>query len=199
MNRSRVSRLVRPLLCLLVLTALAGCPLRQKPDSGPARPETPGKPIETLIHQGPQVPPPPAESDLALKAAEEAEAREDYDTALELYDWARAAQRDADEAAEIRYRMARLRAEGGAGQQDLDAAAEDFRKLIDAAPDHPRAREARIFVSLIEGIGQERARAQGLQAELEAEKARVATLREDLEKKDQELKSIKNVLLKKEP
>ena len=188
---------------LILCIAVSGCRHRQ---------ETPGPP--TAVSKGSRLdvpyvddamPPLTApqvvtnEADLAMEAAEDAEARGDIEMALELYDWASMAQVDPDQQTEIVYRMALLRADPDSKWFDAEKSREALQSLIAAAPEHSRAPEAHVFLALLDRLESGKAVTVGLESDLEEARTRLAAMKEELEKKDQELKSIKNVLLRKQP
>jgi hypothetical protein len=189
-------------LILLLCIALPGC--RHRQETGPPTAVSKGSRLD--LDQMPDALPPPMppqvvtnEAELAMEAAADAESRGDIEMALELYDWASMAQVDADQQAEIDYRVARLRADPDSRWFDPQRSQEALQNLVHASPDHPRAPEARIFLALLDRIESSKAATVGLESSLEEARARLAAMKEELEKKDQELKSIKDVLLRKQP
>ncbi|MFQ5700468.1 MAG: hypothetical protein ACE5HU_01310 [Acidobacteriota bacterium] len=196
MRNQTGSTLSRGLACSLFLLALVsqGCPLRRH-----AVAEPPAAPSAGTVKKGRPPAPPPTEAELAIRAAEDAESHEDYSRALDLYDWASTAQNDRAVETDIDYRVARLRADPESGQSDLAAARRGFEKVLANAPEHPRAREARLILNLLDALDRERSRGKELAARLEALLADQARLKAQLEKKEQELHTIKEVLLQKKP
>jgi hypothetical protein len=139
------------------------------------------------------------EAHLALDAAADAEARGDIEMALELYDWASMAEVDPEQQGEIAYRMARLRSDPGSQWYAPERSREALSNLVNSTPNHPRAPEARVFLALLDRVENNKAVTTGLESDLEEARTRLAAMKEELEKKDQELKSIKDVLLRKQP
>jgi hypothetical protein len=185
-------------LCLSAAICL-GCPLG-------GRPATRAEPPPSMPGSTADIPPPdsstmnpPTEVDLAIRAAEDAEARADYEMALELYDWAYMAQSDRRLKGDIHYRVARLRADPRTRWRDVEQARREFEAALAISPEHPRAREARLFVALIAELELERVRAASLRIELEGLRSDRIALKEELDRKDQELRDIKEVLLEKNP
>ena len=139
------------------------------------------------------------EAQLALGAAADAEARGDIEMALELYDWASMAEVDPEQQGEITYRMARLHSDPDSRWYDPEKSRETLSNLVTSNPNHSRAPEARVFLALLDRIENNKAVTTGLESDLEEARTRLAAMKEELEKKDQELKSIKDVLLRKQP
>jgi hypothetical protein len=182
----------------LVATLALGCPVKKR-EAAVTTPREQGPPeVETTSPE--TVPAPlPTEAELALQAAEDAEARDDLEAAMELYDWAYMAQRDRMLEGEIHYRIARLRVDPQTPGRDLEVARQGFERLLSVAPDHPHARESRIMIALIEEALAARSEAGSLRAEVETLKASQAALKEEIDKKEKELQRVQDVLLKKKP
>jgi len=196
-------RAILSAMSLVILLAAAGCLHRQASDTSPTAVSKGSRlDVYDLDDPMPQDAPPQTvtnESQLAMDAAADAEARGDIEMALELYDWAAMAQFDPDQRGEVVYRMARLRSDPGSQWYDAEKSREALSGLVAEAPGHPRAPEARVILALIDRIESGKAATAGLASDLEEARTRLAAMKEELEKKDQELKSIKDVLLRKQP
>lgn len=189
---------------LIILCAAAGCLHRGQGESPPPTAVSKGSRLDVDPSQEPLPSSMPAqvvtnEAHLAMDAAADAEARGDIEMALELYDWASMAEIDSEQQGEITYRMARLRADPDSQWYDPEKSRETLSNLVASNPSHPRAPEARVFLALLDRVENNKAVTTGLESDLEEARTRLAAMKEELEKKDQELKSIKDVLLRKQP
>lgn len=187
---------------LIILCVVAGC--MHKQDSVPPTAVSKGTRLDVDPWPEPMPPDMPPqvvtnEAHLALDAAADAEARGDIEMALELYDWASMAEVDPEQQGEITYRLARLHSDPGSRWYDPEKSREALSSLVASAPNHPRAPEARVFLALLDRVENNKAVTTGLESDLEEARKSLAAMKEELEKKDQELKSIKNVLLRKQP
>ena len=141
----------------------------------------------------------PSESMMAMQSAEVAEARGDTATALDLYDWAFLAEGDSEQQARILYRIACLRAEPGSEVHDLEAARMELDLLITRYPRHPRQREARLMLGLVDEVIKARADAASAALSLAASRSERDALRGQLKKAEEELAKIKQVLIQGKP
>ena len=134
------------------------------------------------------------------RAAAEAQTRGDDETARDMLSgWAAGAQTDRVGLGETHYRLGMLYADPNSSVGDSALARREFQELLDLSPGHPRAAEAGVMLALLDELEGLRARSADLTEELGELKGVKAALVADLEKKDQELKSIKQVLLQKKP
>jgi hypothetical protein len=185
------------LTAALLLSMGMACATRLQRPQAPEEPAVkPPPPVETPDPE--PLPPPPSEAELAFDAARRAEMHGDGAAAAALYARAASTTLEAPRRAEALYRLALLRLEPGE-LRDQALARTDLLQLLDAAPDHPRAREARALLALLDELDAARAQTASARTEAESVKGEVVALRADLEKKDQELKSIKQVLLQRKP
>lgn len=189
-------------LLILLCVALSGCRHRQQESPPTAVSQGSRLDVDDVDDAMPSPMAPQVvtnEAELAMGAAADAEARGDIEMALELYDWASMAQIDPGQRTEIGYRMARLQADPDSKWFDAEKSREALQNLVASAPEHPRAPEARVFLALLDRIESGKALTVGLESDLEEARTRLAAMKEELDKKDQELKSIKDVLLRKQP
>jgi len=187
------------LLALCVVASFASCavrPVEPAVEPGPTESSPPDHEVPAVE---PPAPAPPSEADLAIQAAAEAEARGDYETALELYGWASVAQGVTDREGEIHYRRGMLYVDPDTGMMDLTQARREFELVTGALPRSERYREARVMLRMLDDLAAERADTASLREQIESLKGEVATLKGDLAKKEQELNNIKQVLLQKNP
>ncbi len=197
-----VKRDRRPTLWLFavcVAACVASCAVHPvKPAVEPSPAEPPPADQETPVVEAP-APEPPSEAELAIQAAAEAEARGDYETALELYGWASVAQGVTDREGEIHYRRGMLYVDPDTGMMDLAQARREFEQVTGALPRSDRYREARVMLKMLDDLESARTDSASLREQIEALKGEVASLKSDLAKKEQELNNIKQVLLQKNP
>jgi len=185
-------------LALCVAACGASCAFRSaQPAVEPPPEQQPVRPEPAVVE--PPAPAPPSEADLAIQAASEAEARGDYETALDLYGWAAVSRGATDRVGEIHYRRGMLYADPETGMLDPAQARREFEAVTGALPRSNRYREARVMLAMLGDLAAARDLSAQLRAEIDALKADVASLKSDLVKKEQELNSIKQVLLQKNP
>lgn len=193
-------RLRGGMMAILLAIAVAGCPAgsaRRIPrQTTPPPPEAVREPIEPPRLPSPE---PPSEADLAVKAAREAAERGDDEAAVEFYGWAESAGGSARVRGEIHYGLAVIYADPISPRRSPERARRELAAMEAAGADHPRAREARIISALMDQVEVARAASAAAKSELEALRKEMTALRAELEKKDQELKSIKQVLLQQKP
>jgi hypothetical protein len=198
MSQSRHGRRGAALLAaVLLLAPVMGCARglqRPVPAAEPA--VNPPPPVETPDPE--PLPPPPSEAELAYDAARKAEGRGDAPAAAALYARAAGTTLEAPRRAEALYRLALLHLEPGA-VRDLSLARTDLQQLLETSSEHARAREARAVLALMDELDAARAQAAAARTEADAAKGEVLTMRAVLEKKEQELNSIKQVLLQRKP
>ncbi|HKY31949.1 MAG TPA: hypothetical protein VJV23_05385 [Candidatus Polarisedimenticolia bacterium] len=187
------------LAALLCLPLLAGCPGRlTRPEP---RAEPPVKPPPAVEQEMPPPAPPPirSEAELAMDAAAKAEARGDAATAADLYARAARASLEAGRRGDALFSLAQLHLDPAGPVRDLPQAREALQRLVESAPAHSRVRESRAMLALLDELDEARGAAAGLRTEAETLRGDAAALRIELDKKDQELKSIKQVLMQKKP
>ncbi|HET9481994.1 MAG TPA: hypothetical protein VFP98_09590 [Candidatus Polarisedimenticolia bacterium] len=187
-------------LAAAALLGAAGCPRAGKnPVESPPSVEI----QQTPPHEPPLEPPeaiqqpqPPSEAELAVKAARDAAARREYESALLYYARAAGSEIDPVKLGDIHYDRALIYADPGSGMRNLELARSEFQQVLDLSPSHPRAREILLMVATMD---ESRLQGEELKARITALEARIAELQSALEKKDKELKNLEKVLLQKQP
>jgi len=186
---SRV-RLILPLLLVL----LAGCQAWRSPqETSPAAPQA----EEQAVEQDEAIRTDEAET--ARKAAAEALAQGDDAAALDLYDWAFLVETNPMTQARTLYEIACLRIDPESEVHDLSAARAELNLLVSQYPIHVRAREARLFLNLINDSLEARTRADRAARELEVALGEQRALQASLKESEEELQRIKQVLLERQP
>ncbi|MGH9870371.1 MAG: tetratricopeptide repeat protein [Candidatus Polarisedimenticolia bacterium] len=185
------------LAAALTLTLAGGCAGRLKRPVESAPPTVKPPPPVEILDPSP-VPAPPTEAELALDNARQAEARGESALAADLYARAARVSLDASYRSDAFYSLALLHLDPGP-LRDLALAREELLQVTELAPGHPRVREARSLLTLIEELQTVRTEVTVERDSIQGLRDEAAALRVELDKKNQELKSIKQVLLQRKP
>src|SRR5262249_6556141 len=137
----------------------------------------PPPPVETPDPE--PLPAPPSEGDLALEAARRAELRGDREAAATLYARAARVSVEMGRRGEALYSLAMLHADPGESR-DLGLARGDLQQLLEISPGHPRSREARTLLSLIEELTQAQQQSAALRGDVESAHAESIALKAEL-------------------
>ena len=185
-----------------LLAAVAGAPGCTRPEahsvSGPLKtgPTLGGEPQAT--ESSPM--PPPGEVSSAMQAGRRAEAAGDLLGAAEFYEHvAMMPEASATQIADAHFALAMLGAGPGSVQRDDDMARMHLRRMLEADPDHPRAREASLLLGVMDELGALHSRAAELTAESDTVRQVITELLAKLDEKEKELQRVKQVLLQNKP
>lgn len=179
--------------------SVAGCAAMGRAGSTtPAEPA--GQPPPPVVVPAPDtgVPPPPSEADLAVAAGGNAEARGEYEAAIDLYRWALVA-RGAGHQADVSYRLARIYLDPANDRRDPMEARRWLERVLASSATGTRAREARMLLALLDEVREAQDQIDTARVERDTALTQVASLTQELKTKQEELESIRQVLLQKAP
>jgi hypothetical protein len=144
--------------------------------------------------------PPPGEVSSAMEAGRRAESAGDLMAAAEFYEHvAMMPEASGTQVADAHFALAMMAAGPGSEQRDDDIARMHLRRMLDADPDHPRAREAALLLGVMDELGALHVRAAELTAESDNVRQIVTELLAKLDEKEKELQRVKQVLLQNKP